>query len=779
MDTIGSNDLRLETLPGSTNMLSPGRQLLNRLRDEGVILAEEWDSLGSEHRERISQIPAKDHMVAALADAGLITEFQAGRILACGPHQLVFGNYRILERLGAGGMGVVYRGEHKLMRRPVAIKVLQTKVNREAAVLQRFFAETRALAMIRHPNIVWAFDAGSIRPDDNESLWWHYLVMEFLEGSDLEKAASLAPLAPTKACDIAYQIAGALDETHARGLIHRDIKPSNIIVSTDGVAKLLDFGLALHFRQRRVTDPGTLLGSISFMAPEQVTEPATVDNRADVFGLGATLYFCLTGRPPFANEGPMTHRIAARLKEPEVDLRGERSDIPVELVSVLRRMMAFRRENRYPNAQSVLRALLPFIGSSNSLSAEIGAAIARSEESATLLPTSKRVLVVDDEPGVRAICKSFFKNEGFDCHDAADGEEALLRIAEQPFDLIVLDIDMPRVDGTEALRRLRKMPNGGQAKVIMMSGGISGDDLSMLLALGADDYLTKPLTRLELIARSKSALIHKSVRDRIEQLNQELLLVNAELEKNLAARKSDLAQTRRAIVLALAKIVESRSPWATNRMVRIAKASARIARAAARLPNFAPIINEPFLKTLETTALLHDIGKVALPDAIMKPVELLEPEERFTLQSHTTIGAETLAGVAKRDKGAAAFWQMAIDIARHHHERYDGKGYPNRLAGADIPLPARIVALADSYDTFRWGSSGGPPLPHDLVVDEIVRQAGSTFDPQLAFTFDACREEFRDLADADGEAFLSAEQSNDAVLIESTADVGPDPFSET
>jgi len=750
MDSPGTINRSFDAaVAGSTNMLSPGRQLLHRLRDEGVILPDEWEALGHEQQALVGQASSKDDMIASLADVGLLTDFQAGRVLAGGAHHLVFGNYRIIERIGAGGMGVVYRGEHTLMRRQVAIKVLQASLDEDKTTLHRFFAETRALALIRHTNIVWAFDAGSIRPADLESYWWHYLVMELLNGSDLERLVPTTPLSPTRACDIIFQIASALDETHKHNLIHRDIKPSNIVVNLDGVAKLLDFGLALHFRQRRVTDPGTLLGSIDYMAPEQVVDAATVDNRTDIFGLGATLYFCLTGRAPFVAEGSMTHQIASRLKEPSFDLCRERPEIPKELESVVRRMMAYHREDRYPNPQSVMRALLPFVGTAGPTAApsEIIMGSARLDESIATPPLARRILIVDDEPGVRKVCRSFFKHEGFDCEEAVDGQDALRLLNEKAFDVIVLDIEMPRMSGTEVLRRLRLSHVGGNIKVIMMSGGIGADDLSKLLAMGANDYLTKPLSHIELIARVKSALLRKAIRDRTEQLNHELLLVNAQLEKNLSARKSDLAETRNAIVVALAKIVESRSPWTTDHMSRVARYASRLAQSARQLPVFVPVINEPFLRTLESCAILHDIGKVAMPDEIVRNIDNLDAEDQFTMQSHTTIGAETLASVARRDKGAAAFWQMAIDIARHHHERFDGKGYPDRLAGCEIPLAARIVAIADAYDTMRTRPTRGEVASHAEAVAHIVRQGATAFDPVLLEAFKCCEGDFAAIAD--------------------------------
>src|SRR5262249_43413462 len=155
------------------------------------------------------------------------------------------------------------------------------------------------------------------------------------------------PLPIAQACEIIYQIAGALDETRRHQLIHRDIKPSNVLVTAEHVAKLLDFGLALHFG-RRLTNPGTLLGTLSYMAPEQAVNSTSVDIRADIYGLGATLFFCLTGKPPFSAQGNITQQVASRLTQPPPELRTHRADVPAALDEIVRRMMAHHPEERLP-----------------------------------------------------------------------------------------------------------------------------------------------------------------------------------------------------------------------------------------------------------------------------------------------------------------------------------------------------------------------------------------------------------------------------------------------
>ena len=157
------------------------------------------------------------------------------------------------------------------------------------------------------------------------------------------------------------------------------------------------------------------------------------------------------------------------------------------------------------------------------------------------------------------------------------------------------------------------------------------------------------------------------------------------------------------------------------------------------------MLDDAFLQILETCAPLHDIGNVAMPDHILRQTGPLAPEDRIVMQAHTTIGAETLTSVARRDRGAAAFWQMAIDISRHHHERFDGAGYPDKIAGRDIPLAARLVALADAYDTLRTPGELGIALSHNAAVEMIVHGSRGRFDPLLLQAFQEIETEFDEI----------------------------------
>ena len=235
----------------------------------------------------------------ALVQAGLLTEYQLDRVLVGTTHGLVFGNHRVLNRLGSGSMGVIFLAEHMLMKRQVAVKVVPVDEDCLPSVLERFYSEVRVLADLHHPNIVSAIDAGKLPPASKGMPALLYLVMELVRGGDLEEHIELqGPVEIPQACEWIRQAACGLQEAHDRHLIHRDVKPSNLLLDEQNQVKLVDFGLVRQFCSQ-LTDHRSLLGTPDFMAPEQAGDPSTVDGRADIYGLGATLFWLLTGQMPF------------------------------------------------------------------------------------------------------------------------------------------------------------------------------------------------------------------------------------------------------------------------------------------------------------------------------------------------------------------------------------------------------------------------------------------------------------------------------------------------
>lgn len=726
--------------PGHVPNPGPIQELLR----SNFVLQEDLDHLPLAAREELLRCGDLRHLLPRLVEHGLLTQYQADRLEAGKTFGLTLGNYRILERLGAGGMGVVFKAEHLVLRRPVAIKVLSLPQDTDPLILQRFSTEMRIVAQLQHPNIVSAMDAGACSSPDPDYPLVRYFVMEYVPGKDLESLVEVkGPLAPTEACDLAYQIASALIEAQKQNLVHRDIKPSNILVTPEGQAKLLDFGLARHMPSR-VTEPGTVLGTFNFMAPEQACDASAVDIRADIYGLGGTLFWCLTGQIPFEFKGNFTQGVLARMTQPPPSVRTHRLDVPLEIDEVISRMMAPRPENRYASPENVMRALLPFL--KPELRDHLMLAPARADGSehrvklhssvhAPRAPGRHNVLIVDDDAQIRDFCKYMLQSEDVVCHEAEDGLRALDVVQTRAFDLVLLDIDMPKMSGAEVCRHLRERPPAPHLKVIMMSGRASGDEMAHIMLAGADDYLSKPISVVQLQARVKSALRLKDAQDRSDALAQHLLTVNHELESNLQARDSDLIHARNALVLALAELVGYRDAETGAHLARMQRYARCLAEALANQPSYASVLDLNYIHMLECCVPLHDIGKAALPDHILSKPGKLSPEERFIMQTHTTIGAETLEKVARRHGFAQAFLQMAIEIARSHHERWDGKGYPDRLEADAIPLSARIVAVGDVYDALRSKRVYKPAMSHVTTVRMMVEEFTGQFDPSLLQVF--------------------------------------------
>jgi serine/threonine protein kinase len=301
------------------------------------------------------RVPDDPHQVAAaFVEANLLTEWQANMLLR-GKHKgFQLGKYRLLGEIGSGGMSRVYLGEHTLMRRRVAIKVLPPARVGDSSYLARFRREAEAIAQLDHPNIVRAFDI------DHEGRT-HYFVMEYIDGQDfLQIVKDEGPLEYRRAAEYIAQVADALHHAHHAGLIHRDIKPGNCIVERGGTVKLLDLGLAKFVQD---TGPSltllheeNVLGTADYLAPEQARNSHTVDHRADIYSLGCTLYFLLTGHAPFPT-GSLSERLIKHQREEPQDIRIDRPDVPQQLVQICGQMMRKSPDKRIQDGGEVARQL--------------------------------------------------------------------------------------------------------------------------------------------------------------------------------------------------------------------------------------------------------------------------------------------------------------------------------------------------------------------------------------------------------------------------------------
>jgi len=729
-----------------TIVTSPAQLLLTELMQQRIVLAEEVDNLSPETTSAIAVATDREEVLAILQKAGLLTAYQVERIRTGQWHGLVLGNYRVLDRLGTGGMGTVYKGEHLQLRQPVAIKVLAVQTDRGdwQRVLARFRAEVRAIVRLRHPHIVRVLDAGELAPSSSDLPVLHYYVMEYIEGEDLEALVrKKGPLPIGLACEIIYQVASALQEAHRHHLVHRDIKPSNIFLTQDGQAKLLDFGLVRHL-ENRMTMPGTVLGTLDYMAPEQAQDASNVDIRADIYSLGGTLFWCLTGRQPFPSRGNLAQDLLLRRNQPPPSARGLRPDIPPALDAVIATMMQPDPDKRYSEPQAVMNALLPFLRLEQITSAGCQVPLASHQiQPAKQSHATPRVLVIDDEMPIREFCRHALRQEGYECEVVDCSAQGLALLSSKSFDLVLLDWNLPDMEGPEVVERIRQLPLSRHLKIIMISGRISGEELSQALLRGADDYLCKPFSLQEMLSRVKSALALKDAQEALEAMVAYLTEANARLEQSLTGVRGDLLQLRSTLVQTLALAINYRDPTARRHHQRMPRYARRLAEVASTLPAFAEQIDDHFIRRLETAIPLHDLGKVGLPDHIRFKDTLLSSEERLLMQTHTLIGYEILTEMAQQNEGNIFdFLRMAAEIARHHHERFDGTGYPDRLAGKAIPLAARIAAICDTYDALCSPRPYRPALPHDAAVQMILNNSPGHFDPDLLVAFEKVAPDF-------------------------------------
>jgi response regulator RpfG family c-di-GMP phosphodiesterase/serine/threonine protein kinase len=685
-------------------------------------------------------------LMEALVGHGRLTKYQVSRLLAGQTFGLVLGNYRIVERLGAGGMGVVYKAEHIHMKRAVAIKVMLSHDDHNSIFLQRFYSEMQATAVLSHPHIVLAFDAGEMPIPNSCGNVLRYLVMEYVPGQDLERYVfEHGPLPIAEACEYIRQAASGLQHAHEHGLVHRDIKPSNLLLTPQRQVKILDFGLARLCR-RRHTEANIMLGSVDYMAPEQARDARSVDIRADIYGLGGTLYWLLSGQKPFPGDRPVIEELLARQRESPEPLQKLRADIPLELEAIVLQMMALDPNDRYLTPLAVIRALSAIQEPSCQFqvegckSAVDGVASANPELGVlnSVSGRSQRVLIVSNSAKVRAAGRPVVEARGWECAEAKHADEAGAILGQRVHDLLLIDVKLPNGEGLALCSRLRAEPPAPHLKVILLTPENTAEWLTAGQKAGADDCVPKTALPQELAARLRTILRVKEAEERSDRLANHLLSVNQQLEKSHQLRDADVYQAQDVLIFAMAKMAELRGLETGAHLLRMQGYVRVLAENAMRLPAFAGRIDDKFVQMLERCVLLHDIGKVAIPDHVLLKPGKLDAEERSIMESHTCVGSDILAAVARQHGACLAFLQMATDIARHHHERYDGTGYPDGRAGEAIPLAARIVTLADVYDALRSKLVYKPGLSHAAAKRLILEADAGQFDPALLVAFRHC-----------------------------------------
>lgn len=340
-----------------------------------------------------------------------------------------------------------------------------------------------------------------------------------------------------------------------------------------------------------------------------------------------------------------------------------------------------------------------------------------------------RILVVDDVEVNLIILEEIINNMGYQPLLAQSVKEALQIIEESEIlpRVILSDISMPDVDGFTFCSMLKKNPYTKDIPVIFISAMDSASDLSKGFELGAVDYIPKPFDKTEVEMRISTHLKMYSMQRDLEQNNRQLsIMVARQMEKQRLEQKN--------IMTALARLVENKENVAGEHYKNIMCNSRILAQGMQLSPKFEDEVTDDFIDTLESSAGLHDIGKIMIPDYILLKNAPLDKEERKIMCTHAEVGAKMLIDIYQ-GVGKNEFIEMAIDIAWYHHECWDGTGYPKGLKGNDIPLAARIVKIIDVFDAMIHERRYKKPIPMDETLEYIQNNAGAAFDPDIVSVF--------------------------------------------
>lgn len=338
----------------------------------------------------------------------------------------------------------------------------------------------------------------------------------------------------------------------------------------------------------------------------------------------------------------------------------------------------------------------------------------RNTERATKCAATK-VLIVDDDPISLAILGNLLKELGHEFETASHGLEALEKMRHFTPSIVISDVEMPNLDGVSLCREIRRRPSIQYTYIILVTCRSEHESLLMGLDAGADDYLSKPISPDELRLR-----------------------INA-------GRRLLSLEGREMMIFSLAKLAESRDDDTGEHLERIREYSKLIAVGMADNPKFADVIDGQFVHLIYLTSPLHDIGKVGIPDSILRKPGKLTPDEFEKMKEHTRIGGDTLKASVQAYSEANFLW-MAHEIAINHHERWDGSGYPNKLVGEQIPLSARIVSVADVYDALRSKRVYKPAFSHEKSMQIIVEGRGTQFDPDVVDAFVKLEDQILEIA---------------------------------
>ena len=349
------------------------------------------------------------------------------------------------------------------------------------------------------------------------------------------------------------------------------------------------------------------------------------------------------------------------------------------------------------------------------------------------------VLVVDDTPENLTLMGALLRDH-FMVKVANNGEKALkIAISDTLPDLVLLDIMMPGMDGYEVCRRLKATAATRDIPVIFLTARSDPDDERMGLALGAVDYITKPISPPILLARVNTHLALKATADFLRDKS-------AYLEREVALRTLEVQAIQDVTIMAMTSLAETRDNETGNHIRRTQLYVKALAERLRNHPRFEAVLNERMIELLYKSAPLHDIGKIGIPDSILLKPGKLTVEEFEVMKTHTTLGRKAIEDAERRLGMRVAFLSVSKEIAYSHQEKWDGSGYPQGLAGDQIPVSARLMAVADVYDALINKRVYKAAFSHDQTCSTIVKGKGTHFDPDMVDAFVSIAEDFRSIA---------------------------------
>lgn len=592
------------TLARVARLPEPAAKLITELHSARLLTSDQIELLFTRAKDRITELNRPERVLAALVNHGFLTDYQRKRIESGNLFGLVLGNYRVLDRISGGSVGVVFLAEHRTLKRRVAVKVLPADDTVDPEKIDRMHKEAELLARIQHPHVVGLLDAGIEFPTEECQPTLHYMALELVPNGDLEHFIYDNGVQPVGVvCEWGRQAALGLAAAHAQGLVHRDLKPSNLLLTQQFRIKLSDFGLARHYASIRTPRPG-ILGSVEFLAPEQAVDATLVGPPADIYGLAGSLFWIMTGELLYPEATSVTEALEMIVTREPRRLRQARPDVPTSLDHLFARAMS-RNPAERPTAYDFANALTRFA----------------TQESLVL----------------------------------AVGEHAL------PVD----PSDQPRNSLTD-------------------------------------------------------------------------------LEELLIARDDVASKAQEAILASLGALARAQGETAGQQQ-RLSEYIRVLAGHMSRHPEWPSLADPATVRELQLCAAARNVGILAVPREILhKPGELTDDEMQL-IRQHTIVGDDILATLAESHGAVLPFLRTAREVIRHHHEKWDGSGYPDGLVGMAIPPAARIVALVDMYDALRRPTDTEPGLEHMDAVDTLFDASAGFFDPVVLEAFKALHFRFNEI----------------------------------